>query len=575
MFTFIDALVTQATKTHDFHDAPGAPILQNKTILNLAMATMAAATLVACGGGSSGTAASNAPLSANFVDAPVRGLCYAATPSGLAGTTDAAGAYQYRAGDVVSFSIPSNGACDASALVLGSATPVAAATGSTQTFVLSLANGSQIAEVLNALNHGSSTAMDVSGLAIPAAQVSTITTYINSGTTPASQTALAMLAALQTSATLPNGSSYTTVTDSNFAAAVSQHLAASAGTLTTAASISLTDLPGKLAFRQTSDGSTNFIKFDSLTQLSYVDPFTDGGGVGSRAITVSGSTVNFPATSGQSAFSTQVVYKGANRIVYNQTRNGVSSGGSLFLMAPQALADVAGKTVTFPSNGATCQGQPIDGNGFTFSADGSVMQSRTYANVAFTVSIDPTITGLLKLVKTDGSGKTMYLGMAQGGNWSTPGSTVHQVTTQHVSGDGQPAVESLQIIANPTTVSVCPSGGSSGAITLTASQVVLRYVSSSNGSVPGPLATLPSGAQLCIQSYANGVTNPIRCGQYSDGSSPTSGNEMVLDTVGFPAGSQVSAYWNNPNNSTVSSNPSNFTLNTDGSVGFYSLDVTP
>jgi len=55
--------------------------------------------------------------SGTFVDSPVKGLYYAATPSGQSGVTDANGTFKYVAGDTVSFYIGS----DASGTPLGSA----------------------------------------------------------------------------------------------------------------------------------------------------------------------------------------------------------------------------------------------------------------------------------------------------------------------------------------------------------------------------------------------------------------------------------------------------------------------
>ena len=70
------------------------------------------ALLTACGGGGGGGAGTSTPVthSGQFVDAPTKGLIYTASPSGLAGTTDASGNFTFRTNDTVSFKIvTSNG----------------------------------------------------------------------------------------------------------------------------------------------------------------------------------------------------------------------------------------------------------------------------------------------------------------------------------------------------------------------------------------------------------------------------------------------------------------------------------
>ena len=154
---------------------------------------VAAAILVACGGGggSSPTATATATsLSGVLTDGPVKGVCYLASPSGLKGTTSATGAYNFSAGDSVAFWIDTSGAgCGATAannssttgISLGTVSPGTTATGTTeQTFILSLSTGSQAAETLQALNHGTTSNMDVSGITLPAANVQDINTYIAS-----------------------------------------------------------------------------------------------------------------------------------------------------------------------------------------------------------------------------------------------------------------------------------------------------------------------------------------------------------------------------------------------------------
>jgi hypothetical protein len=59
--------------------------------------------------------------SGTFVDAPVQGLYYKATPSGLSGTTNSAGNFQYKAGDTIGFVLGGGGG--ANGANLGTASP--------------------------------------------------------------------------------------------------------------------------------------------------------------------------------------------------------------------------------------------------------------------------------------------------------------------------------------------------------------------------------------------------------------------------------------------------------------------
>ncbi len=62
--------------------------------------------LTSCGGGGNSISAFETPtLTAYYVDAPVKGLIYEASPSGLNGVTDEQGAFNFKQGDFVSFYI--------------------------------------------------------------------------------------------------------------------------------------------------------------------------------------------------------------------------------------------------------------------------------------------------------------------------------------------------------------------------------------------------------------------------------------------------------------------------------------
>ncbi len=141
-----------------------------------------AALLSGCGGEGSGDG-SAALLKSTFLDAPTTGLCYSANPSNKAGTTTGAGSYEYRLGDQVTFWIDGAGsgcanttANSAASVRLGSVVPTGI-----NTFVLSFAEGPQIADTLTALNIGSGSIMNVSGLRLNATDVVNLNNYVSNG----------------------------------------------------------------------------------------------------------------------------------------------------------------------------------------------------------------------------------------------------------------------------------------------------------------------------------------------------------------------------------------------------------
>lgn len=81
---------------------------QMKRLLTVVPALALAAGLSACGGGGDAAPATPPPkLTGVFTDAPVGGLNYTCSPSGLSGTTDAEGHFEFRDGDTVVFSVGS------------------------------------------------------------------------------------------------------------------------------------------------------------------------------------------------------------------------------------------------------------------------------------------------------------------------------------------------------------------------------------------------------------------------------------------------------------------------------------
>ena len=153
--------------------------------LNLITAACAAAILVACGGGGGSTPVASVNTS-QFIDSPVQGLYYVATPSGQTGTTDASGNFTFKDGDTVSFKIGGS-----SGLEIASTSPVKDA----PVLVTDLPAGAQVAQILQSLDLGNdpSAKLDLSLItSLPSSTVTALKAHIeNAGDLSSGQTLLA------------------------------------------------------------------------------------------------------------------------------------------------------------------------------------------------------------------------------------------------------------------------------------------------------------------------------------------------------------------------------------------------
>ncbi len=156
----------------------------------MVLAALVATTLYGCGGGgggssgtasgtTSGTSSTTTSTTATtvtnyFVDGPTKGINYSCSPSGDVGVTDASGSFTCQSGDTATFTLNVAGG----SITLGSFN--VPSTNGVSIPVTVFSNGLQVAEILQALNHGTSTDIDVSGLTIPAAVIAQINTYISS-----------------------------------------------------------------------------------------------------------------------------------------------------------------------------------------------------------------------------------------------------------------------------------------------------------------------------------------------------------------------------------------------------------
>jgi hypothetical protein len=435
--------------------------------------TSFAAVLSACGG--AGGSSSN--FKGNFVDSPVKGMCYSASPSGITGTTDAAGTYEFKAGDTVSFAIPNNGSCTSgSTISLGSAVAVdPSLTVNSLTHVLGLPNGRRMAEVLNALNVGTNDNMNISNLSIPPMQVSRLTNYINNGTLPADAADNgALLQSVQAAVTPPTGTTYALpVVPATFNNDVTTHLDTTLTRVVSAntSTIKVSDAIGKLYFQaQSGGGGASIGIINSTTLMTDVSGYNNQNSntVRNRPITMSANMLDLIDQSNSSNTShVKIIWADAQKMMYTlKSDAGASSSGSVNFLTPINLASVAGKRMTFEGT-ESCNGVAMDGV-YDFNASGTVMTSPLFSGYSMNVSADSGLPGTLKLTNPT-TGTVIYFGMGAGGTMGAAGTTLFYVTPslnaslqQGIQGDDMKPFGNFKIKANATLFPKCDQSVSVG-----------------------------------------------------------------------------------------------------------------
>ena len=430
---------------------------------------LAAAWLSGCGGGGgSGSTPPPSYSTSAFVDAPVAGVCYTASPSGAHGATATDGSYSYLAGDTVTFWIDGSGSgCTGSSstastsVALGSTQP----TGAT-TFVLTLNGGAQVADTVSALNVGTASAMNVAGLRLNANDVANLMVFIGSGGSALPASAAGSIdnfyAAIQADTTAATGSAAPTfalpvaanpstsssVLENTVAAQLQTSLAGLASQPTTFSipaggllrfAVSTNQYRNLLSATPTaliSSTSANFQFFDGQGHLSRIG--TPNGTITSANLadvsytgtyTVNPSSPQFSfvfsgvnAPNGQSFTQTvdaTVNYQDASSILatgsFSKTWTSGPNSGSVFqsgtfsstgtVLTPLSLALVAGHQLSF----GTCGSSTTPATA-TFSADGSTL-TQSCGGLPFTLALSP-VPGILQL--TDSSGLISYAGLVGG-----------------------------------------------------------------------------------------------------------------------------------------------------------------
>ena len=150
--------------------------IRMKYKISLLLITLASIT-TGCGGG--GSSASSSNYNGQFYDAPTKGLSYTASPSGLTGTTDSNGTFSFKAGDTVTFSVPTG---SGTSINVGSTAPPTPSSTSTPAIVsvLSLPNATAVAQTLQTLG-GTGNVIDVSSVSLTSTQAQSINNYVATG----------------------------------------------------------------------------------------------------------------------------------------------------------------------------------------------------------------------------------------------------------------------------------------------------------------------------------------------------------------------------------------------------------
>ena len=365
------------------------------------IATLSIFVLVACGGGGGGATTSSATsYTGQYIDAPVKGLSYTASPSGLNGTTDANGNFSFQAGDTVSFNIVTPGG-NISAGSIAPATPTSYAT-TLPVSVMALLNGTQIAQTLQSLG-GTGASIDVSitnanvaAITTPA-QVTDVNTYVTSGGTAAQPAAITVKAtdAMNNALTSIGSISTTAPTPQTVANIVSGATIFHASTLTTAtingkADTSLRQFNGGISYFKP-DGKEYFLCVNgSVTQVGNKYDIKNWSSCNETAdltsstwaVDSTSNKINFSNSKNPSTSIVTLPVIDSVTGLYSQATtasNTTWSGNGLFYIISGSLSNstFAGKTVTTAGNSSCSDGYM----NYVVSSDGA-----SYANTCKTNS---------------------------------------------------------------------------------------------------------------------------------------------------------------------------------------------
>jgi hypothetical protein len=384
------------------------------------------------GSGSSGSGSSATTYSGSFIDAPVQGLSWNASPSSLSGTTDANGTFSFKAGDTVTFALN----VGSSSLVnIGSLQPAAPASGSAELFVLSLANGLQVSQVLQSLNHGQVDAIDVGGLTLPARDVTSLNDYIVSGgaVLPASAAnALQMLSDVQSDSNASSAGFSFVDQGGTSASAAMTALKVTLGALPASSATDLAAmLSGNVIFYQGIDtplsGISNFnfdigyFEANGSAALISSSPSQGQFGVGSGSFTAGGNVLTLNSTTnGASVTDTYTLsYADARQgLASVHSSDGSNGVGSFVFLTPLTPAQVAGRTLNLSGSIGSCGIASLQivvaVTGTTYMANCQGQAAGSAGSGTIMATTGPTVPGVLTL-QDNNTGNAIYLGLIAGG----------------------------------------------------------------------------------------------------------------------------------------------------------------
>ena len=406
-----------------------------------------AAMLSACGGGgssySSAGTSTPATYSGVFLDAPTKGLSYAASPSGLSGTTDASGKFNFQAGDTVTFTL----GVGAGPITVGSWQPVVpSGSANALVFVQSLNNGLQVAQVLQSLNHGSSTAMDVSGLALTASDVTGINNFIASGGTALPAGAASDMALLASAQTHAGAQPFVVVGGASASATLSALKTTLSGLPATSGIALGSVLPGQVVFHAGSvsaSGSTHadfgITYFKTDQTIANVSANAGNSIQTGATYSTANPAGNILTISGGGITDTITVsYIDTAQGLWSDLASDATTGAGsyAFLQSTFAASVIAGKTLSIVGSIGKCGGVPfqltINSTGVSFQTNcqGSATGSKGSGTIAVSA-----IPGVLAFTDST-SGSVHYVGLVAGGTIAKGSLAVVEATVSTSASNG-------------------------------------------------------------------------------------------------------------------------------------------
>jgi hypothetical protein len=423
--------------------------------------------LISCGGGGGGGSSVASTYTGQYIDSPVSGLTYTATPSGLTGTTNSSGNFTFQAGDTISFSIVTP-VGNINAGSVAPATPTST-TSALPVSVLALANGTQIAQTLQSLaSSPTATTIDVSGsnskvAALSTSDITSISNYVSSGGSTTQPTVITVNAAVATS---------------NAAASLSSISTSTTPTASTLSSI----LTGSTVFYSAVDsyktdstlvwidaGVANFQNSGAMNTLCINGPIiknTDNisfhPGCGSSVVdttdqiwAIDSNVVNQIDITNSGGTSTTVTLPVLDSTtgLYNETltishvgsaSTTVFNGNGLFYIINSTWPSFAGKTVTVSGNPTCSDGYmsyavSSDGKSYTNKCKTGVVSGSTFQSSSGTFASVSNLPGVVQFTDSS-SNKTTYIGMINGSSTSSgrfaAASLGDSTCNQHSNGDG-------------------------------------------------------------------------------------------------------------------------------------------